>query len=1139
VPLISHHVLLSPRLLDCVTGRFGEPLVAALPPADLHQDPSAGFVQLHAGLEGADVVLFPDIGPGDLDGFFRLRLVQVLNGRPPLPGLAVVVLSADMAGPPLAGGFADRFRFGWPFARCVFLTEGGDEASLSAQLGLPVGSPGDPAIVQSESMTGQMIAVHIQPAWGRGGSTFLFENQVEDLVRAGFLTIRVFTDPQWRRGATARSRLARVIPENSTLAGAHINVLAVPDGAPVTSEATDADRTWRLILAATAASVIRDDDARTAAAKAECVIVNRLESVGPAMLVCPRARMLLSLNEDRAAAIHQFALHDGRGEAAAALFATAAARVQAQLLGIPDICAFVNTNEMVRLAPHCRKAVTVLPRVHAALVPAALVPDGVTPRFDLLLTGADDALNVASLRWFLDDVWRPHLESRGVSVMIAGRAGPYARDAAQDSPLVHVLGFVADLDAIRSRCRLTVVPDLSRSGISAKMLTALAAGHPVATTSAGLRGLNPAVAAVLPAHDTAAALAGDVLGLIESPDRLAERQRIVRQIRMAMQPATDHAALVMAVPRPSGPGLRKRQERWARAAEPPPPLELAPHRFLFGERYPMSGLPSDPRVLLDGWHLPEPWGRWTDGGVASLRIALPAPTNEAITLELDIVPSVSAANLRIGIDDTMLALIEPVPGANLWDIPPELTAGKAGFQVSLHVGDTVCPAAGGKSVDDRILGIGVAGVRLLSRQPTLCEPGTLMPVTSGAMPRQVLITGWHEPEDWGCWTSRTTASLRLAVSEPMQTPMRLELDLSVSPGNPPLTLSVNGSALPPIAPVDGVNRWDLPPKFTNERNELRLQLTVPETFSAFRAYLSGDKRELGIGLRGIRLVPYPPVFHEPGTRLRLVRSENLADILGGGWHPPEEWGCWTSGHTAGLRLGFREPLSGTYRLEMDLSVGPSPGHLTVSVNATALPAIIPVNGRNTWTLPEALVDDQRALLITLHVADTFCPADTGRSADNRTLGLGVRWLILEREAMATCRVGRTVRISSVTGDRGILVDGWHKPEPWGCWSSGSDASIRLRFAEPLTGPFVFEADMMPPLLSGPVILSVNGAVVAPSALVDGINAWVLPRNSTDGQTELEVHFLVALPVRPIDVSDSDDDRVLGLGLRSFRLRAED
>jgi hypothetical protein len=1123
--------LLDPDLLDSVTRRYGQPVVATLPPASLHDDPTEAFTTLHSQLEAAEVVLFADIWPGDLDAFFRLRLVQVLAGRAPLPSLSIVVLSAAMTGPPLAGGFAYRFRSGWPFARCIFLTKGDDHNTLSALLGLPVGPLDDPAIIASEADAGQAIALQVQPAWGRCGSTILFENQLESLVQAGFFTIRVFTDPKWRHGPTLRSRLDRTVPENSVQAGAHVNAIAVPDGLPFALQAETIDATWRSILTATASCRIRDDAVAAAGGQAACAIVNRLECLGPALAFAPGARMLLSLQEDRTAAIHQFALLDGRDEATALMFANAAEQVQTQLLGIADICTFVSSAEMTRLAPWCRRAVTVRPRVTAAAVPQDAVP-----RLDLLVTGAEDALNVASLRWFLDEVWRPHLEAHGVSVAIAGRVGRHVLDAAAGSPLVHFLGFVDDLDAIRSWCRLSVVPDLNRAGISAKLLDTLAACHPVATTTAGLRGLEPSVAGVLPAFDTAEALATDILTLIRSPAHLAERQLLVRQVQDASRQDIDHAALVMAVPRPSGPSIRKRLERWSRLAGPALPADAAAYSFGFDVAFPMSGSPYDSQVLLDGWHQSEPWGRWTDGAVASLRITLGAPADEPLTLALDIVPSAVGANLRIGWDGTMLALIDPVPGANLWDIPTELSTGKTSFVISLHAGETVRPATGGASVDDRILGIGVSSVRVSSRQPTLCQPGVFMPIRAASMPRQVLLTGWHAPEEWGCWTSKLTASLRLTLPEPASGSVRLELELTLPPTVPMLTLVVNGTALPAITPATGRNRWDLPTHATNGRTELHVQLSIPETYCAARADEGADDRELGIGLRGIRLVPFVPAFHEPGTRLRLARPQALEEVLRDGWHPTEDWGCWTSGQDAVLRLAFHEPLFGLFRLEMDLAPRPVASALTVSVNGQALPAIVPVTGSNSWTLPERLTEGQPALLIALHVSQTFCPAAIGPSTDDRVLGVGVRWITLHRHAAATCPIGSAVAISSDLGDRGILVAGWHKLEPWGCWSSGPDAAMLLCFDAVLAGPYVLEVDMMPPLLKGPVILSVNGERLDPVSVSDGPNEWALPQSVTDGQSMLDMHLLVALPVRPSDVRDSKDGRVLGVGVRSFRIR---
>ncbi len=1132
-PLINHHALLSPRLIERITGWYGAPLIGVAPSAGPDGDQTSGLSQHLVQWENADVVLFPDIGPGDLDGFFCLRLLQVIEERPPLAALSVILLSAFMAGPPLAGGFEDRFRSAWPFARCVFLTEGNDHAALSARLGVPVGrfddAAGAPSALETDARAGQKIAVHVQSAHRRCGGTILLENQVQSLVRAGFLTIRVFTDPQWRRGATLRSRLDAVIGENGLVAGAHINAVAVPDGPPPRVQARDPDVTWR--IAATASCRIHDDAITRGAGQAECVIANQPECLGPAITLAPRARLMFALHEDRAVALHQWAILAGQGEAAAMKSATAVARVQARILTIPDICSFVSASEMTRLGPHCRRAVAVLPHVGSA--PPRDVP---AAAFDLLLVGSDHDLNVVSLRWFLDRVWRPHLEARSVSVAIVGRVGARAFHPRFLSPLLHFLGFVEDLETIRSWCRLTVVPDAGGAGLSIKMLATLASGHPMATTSIGLRGLDPSITATLPAHNTADTLAADILGLLDSPDRLTQRQRLVRAAAEALGGITDHAGLIMAAARPTGAATRERRAQWSAIVGTPPP-EPAPYLFVLDIAFSMSGSPWDQQVLLDGWHEPEPWGRWTDGADATLRITLAAPVSEPLTLQLDIVPSAVCANLRVGVDGMMFPLADPVAGMNGWDLPAELTTGKAEFVVSLHVGETICPAATGNSPDDRVLGIGVSAVRLLSRQPTLCELDVFMPIRADAMPSQVLLTGWHRPEDWGCWTNRTTASLRLETIEPLKETVRLELNLAPTAIPAPLTLSVNGVTLAPTIPAEGPNIWDLPQQATIGRTELNVLLTVSEMFCAARIGLSADDRELGVGLRGIRLVPVVTAFYEPGTTLRLAGPAALGQFLLNGWHQPEDGGPWTGQHDASLCLRFRQPLFGPFRLEMDLAPPPVLTTLTLSVNGMALPGIMPADGVNRWSLPETLINGQQTLLLELQVADTFRQRDVADSTDRRVLGIGVRGVGLHREAPAVCPIGTLVPVSSDAGDRGILLAGWYAPETWGCWSSGPAASMLLRFDAPLEGVCKLEIDVLPPLLDASVTLSANDVVLDPLAVVNGINEWTLPRSCTSGHTDLLVHLLVPSPARPMDVKDSKDDRILGVGVRSIRLLA--
>ena len=84
------------------------------------------------GVAEAPVVLFPGIRSDRLDGFFHLRLAQVLRTRSPLQALSVVAVSPGRNGSRLASGFSRRFRSSWPFAGCVFITDSGNPRLLSA-----------------------------------------------------------------------------------------------------------------------------------------------------------------------------------------------------------------------------------------------------------------------------------------------------------------------------------------------------------------------------------------------------------------------------------------------------------------------------------------------------------------------------------------------------------------------------------------------------------------------------------------------------------------------------------------------------------------------------------------------------------------------------------------------------------------------------------------------------------------------------------------------------------------------------------------------------------------------------------------------------------------------------------------------
>ncbi len=143
----------------------------------------------------------------------------------------------------------------------------------------------------------------------------------------------------------------------------------------------------------------------------------------------------------------------------------------------------------------------------------------------------------------------------------------------------------------------------------------------------------------------------------------------------------------------------------------------------------------------------------------------------------------------------------------------------------------------------------------------------------------------------------------------------------------------------------------------------------------------------------------------------LGRDSGEAPMLARGWHKPEPWGCWTNGTDATLCIAFAAPLSGTFRLDLDLVPPPTLIPLTLTVNGHGLPPRMPEPGRNAWTLPRVCTQGFTASSVDLNVEDTFCPAQSAGSIDDRILGIGVRAVGLYQVAVSTLRLNENVRIS--------------------------------------------------------------------------------------------------------------------------------
>lgn len=195
-----------------------------------------------------------------------------------------------------------------------------------------------------------------------------------------------------------------------------------------------------------------------------------------------------------------------------------------------DCCVFLSERDAA--------LVGAVARPRASLV----VPSGIEPAPPLPLPDEPEVLFVGSLahlpnqqavRWLLGEIW-PALRARvpGAHLTIVGRDPPPALAALAQVGGVTLAANAPDVRPYYARARAVVVPLRSGGGIRVKILEALAAGRPLATTRLGAEGLPlvPGEHALFAEGAEALALALAQL-LVDRPlaERLAANGRALAQ----------------------------------------------------------------------------------------------------------------------------------------------------------------------------------------------------------------------------------------------------------------------------------------------------------------------------------------------------------------------------------------------------------------------------------------------------------------------------------------------------------------------------------------------------------------------------------------------------------------------------------
>jgi hypothetical protein len=141
-------------------------------------------------------------------------------------------------------------------------------------------------------------------------------------------------------------------------------------------------------------------------------------------------------------------------------------------------------------------------------------------------------------------------------------------------------------------------------------------------------------------------------------------------------------------------------------------------------------------------------------------------------------------------------------------------------------------------------------------------------------------------------------------------------------------------------------------------------------------------------------------------------------------------------------------------------------------------------------------------------------------------------------------LGETIdfRASAHRDARGL---GWATPEPWGTWTEGEQATMRVALDARPPGPLTLRARARA-LVSGPqharlVDVMVNGRYLATwtfDRLEPVVQTLRIPADALAGLGPLEIDFRIARPRSPKELGINQDPRGLGMGLIEARITAD-
>lgn len=154
--------------------------------------------------------------------------------------------------------------------------------------------------------------------------------------------------------------------------------------------------------------------------------------------------------------------------------------------------------------------------------------------------------------------------------------------------------------------------------------------------------------------------------------------------------------------------------------------------------------------------------------------------------------------------------------------------------------------------------------------------------------------------------------------------------------------------------------------------------------------------------------------------------------------------------------------------------------------------------------------------------------------------------LAQHEIFTDYRLGETINFSQHGSSRLYATHGWSEPEDWGRWSINKEAVIQMRLAEPTSHALELEL-VMGAFLGGShacqqVNVLVNAKEISRQSLCmdkggehPSSYKFILAPELFRANSKIDIRFVTPNSISPKTLRMSADNRVLGLGVRSFRL----